>query len=97
MKCNKCFIYRLLETLYHGYQSRNSTKDWYHRRQCYERMLDENTDCNLVRLFETFLENAPQLVLQLYVVSQIGTSVGHFLGKFQGSYFLNSHAPARIF
>ena len=75
------YFFRLCDVFYYAYQSRHSKHDWYLRRKYYERMLDEDTDCNLVRLFETFLENAPQLVLQLYVMSQIGTEEGTLLGK----------------
>ena len=76
-------FFRLADVIYYAYQSRNSKRDWYHRRKFYERMLDEDTDCNLVRLFETFLENAPQLVLQLYVMTQLGTDEGVYLGKLE--------------
>ena len=76
----------MVDIFYYGWQSRNTTHDWYTRRMFYERMIDEETECTLVRLFETFLENAPQLVLQLYVITLIGTTKGLVLGKHVRNY-----------
>ncbi len=67
--------------LYYAYQSRNHNNSFRERRWYHKRMLDENTDISLVRLFETFLENAPQLVLQIYIMTQIGTQDGLLRGK----------------
>ena len=48
----------------------------------FERMVDEDVDSMLMRLFEAFMEAAPQLVLQLYILSGNGLADGWGLGKF---------------
>lgn len=74
------FLCRVIDTLVYGCRSR-STTDMGQRRSWYVKMLDEDTDFALLRLFEAFMEAAPQLVLQLYIMTQVGTSKGTFLGK----------------
>ena len=76
----KLKFFRILESMIYGCRSR-STEDIMQRRALYDRMVDEDTDAMLLRLFEAFMENAPQLVLQLYIMTQIGTSEGVFLGN----------------
>ena len=44
-------------------------------------MFDEDVDLTLIRLFENFLENAPQLTLQLYIMSVHGTDGDYVLSK----------------
>lgn len=53
--------------MYLGIQSRRQTK---HRRRFYWAMMYEYADVNMLRLLETFLESAPQLVLQLCIMIQ---------------------------
>ncbi|ELU04625.1 hypothetical protein CAPTEDRAFT_173571 [Capitella teleta] len=71
-------LLRIIDTMIFGCKSR-MTSNMAKRRNWYERMLDEDTDSMLLRLFEAFMEAAPQLVLQLYIMTQIGTSEGVFL------------------
>uniref|UniRef100_A0A8C9WQ18 XK-related protein n=1 Tax=Scleropages formosus TaxID=113540 RepID=A0A8C9WQ18_SCLFO len=57
---------RYVHALYLGVQSR-----WHgdhERRHFYWRMMFENADINMLRLLETFLKSAPQLVLQLSIM-----------------------------
>ena len=59
------------------------------RRRFYDKMVNEDTDAMLLRLFESFMEAAPQLVLQLYIITQIGTDKGTFLGMFEDCSYIN--------
>lgn len=64
--------FRHSEFIYHGIKSKSGSdatekerkKKWHH----YKQMLYEDTDAGLVRMFECFLEAAPQLVLQLFIL-----------------------------
>ncbi|XP_042197801.1 XK-related protein 7 [Callorhinchus milii] len=61
-------VWRYLRAMYLGIQSR-----WHQdheRRHFYWRMMFESADINMLRLLETFLKNAPQLVLQLSIMVQ---------------------------
>uniref|UniRef100_A0A8B9NXE1 XK-related protein n=1 Tax=Apteryx owenii TaxID=8824 RepID=A0A8B9NXE1_APTOW len=57
---------RYLRTLYLGLQSRWQTE--HRRRHFYWRMMFESADISMLRLLETFLKSAPQLVLQLSIM-----------------------------
>ncbi|KAG2461857.1 XKR7 protein, partial [Polypterus senegalus] len=57
-----------LRTLYLGVQSRWRSE--HERRHFYWRMMFESADINMLRLLETFLKSAPQLVLQLSIMIQ---------------------------
>lgn len=59
---------RYLRTLYLGLQSRWQAE--HRRRHFYWRMMFESADINMLRLLETFLKSAPQLVLQLSIMVQ---------------------------
>lgn len=59
---------RYLRTLYLGLQSRWQAE--HRRRHFYWRMMFENADISMLRLLETFLKSAPQLVLQLSIMVQ---------------------------
>ncbi|KPP65609.1 hypothetical protein Z043_115963 [Scleropages formosus] len=56
-----------IRTMYLGIQSRRRKE--YHRR-FYWAMMYEYADVSILRLLETFLESAPQLVLQLCIMIQ---------------------------
>ena len=53
--------------MYLGIMSRRQQE---HRRRFYWAMMYEYADVNMLRLLETFLESAPQLVLQLSIMIQ---------------------------
>ncbi len=74
-----CF-YRLVETLCFALKSRQD-EGWRENRKNYKCMLDEDVDLTLIRLFENFLENAPQLTLQLYIMTAFGTEDDYMLSK----------------
>lgn len=61
-------IHRYVHALYLGVQSR-----WHRdpeRRHYYWRMMFESADISMLRLLESFLKSAPQLVLQLSIMIQ---------------------------
>ncbi|XP_041929029.1 XK-related protein 6 [Alosa sapidissima] len=60
-------VWRYIRTMYLGIQSRRQQE---HRRRFYWAMMYEYADVNMLRLLETFLESAPQLVLQLSIMIQ---------------------------
>ncbi|XP_065111019.1 XK-related protein 6 [Paramisgurnus dabryanus] len=60
-------VWRYIRTMYLGIQSRRQKE---HRRRFYWAMMYEYADVNMLRLLETFLESAPQLVLQLCIMIQ---------------------------
>lgn len=60
------FMNRYVHALYLGVQSR-----WHgdpERRHYYWRMMFETADISMLRLLESFLKSAPQLVLQLSIM-----------------------------
>lgn len=59
--------HRYIRTLYLGIMSRRQKE---HQRRWYWAMMFEYADVNMLRLLETFLESAPQLVLQLCIMIQ---------------------------
>ncbi|XP_021544914.1 XK-related protein 7 [Mirounga leonina] len=63
-------VWRYLRALYLGLQSRWRGERL--RRHFYWRMLFESADVSMLRLLETFLRSAPQLVLQLSLLVQRG-------------------------
>ncbi|XP_078397545.1 XK-related protein 6-like isoform X3 [Cetorhinus maximus] len=60
-------VWRYIRTMYLGIQSRRKNE---HQRRFYWAMMYEYADVNMLRLLETFLESAPQLVLQLCIMIQ---------------------------
>ncbi|ELU18097.1 hypothetical protein CAPTEDRAFT_24438, partial [Capitella teleta] len=64
-------VLRYLDSIIFCCRSWMANKKGNHRvkRHWYERMLYEDTDATLLRLMECFMEAAPQLVLQLYIIS----------------------------
>ncbi|MBN3283552.1 XKR7 protein, partial [Polyodon spathula] len=61
-------VWRYLRALYLGVQSRWRSE--HERCHFHWRMMFESADINMLRLLETFLKSAPQLVLQLSVMIQ---------------------------
>lgn len=67
----KSFVYvffRYLHTIYLGIRSRQSGEN--DRWRFYWRMVYEYADVSMLHLLATFLESAPQLVLQLCIIIQ---------------------------
>ena len=60
-------MFRTVEYLHYGCMSRSRKLDEKTRRRFHWWMLYEDVDNCLLRLFESFLESAPQLVWQLYI------------------------------
>ncbi len=58
---------RYIRTMYLGIQSHRQKEN---QRRFYWAMMYEYADVNMLRLLETFLESAPQLVLQLCIMIQ---------------------------
>lgn len=65
-------LHRYIDALRYGVLSRKCWKEGDKKRQqeYYTWMLYEESDCVFLRLFECFIEAAPQLVLQLYILTQ---------------------------
>ncbi len=65
-----------------GCKSRKfSSKEHPEKLHWYHMMLYEDTDSCLLRLIECFMEAAPQLVLQLYIMCVQGGEDGVFVGE----------------
>ncbi|XP_016132838.1 XK-related protein 6b [Sinocyclocheilus grahami] len=60
-------VWRYIRAMYLGIQSRRQKEN---QRRFYWAMMYEYADVNMLRLLETFLESAPQLVLQLCIMIQ---------------------------
>lgn len=61
-------VVRTVQYIYYGCMSRSSKLDEKQRKRFHWWMLYEEVDNCLLRLFECFLESAPQLAWQLYIV-----------------------------
>lgn len=61
------FLCRYIRTMYLGIQSHRQKEN---QRRFYWAMMYEYADVNMLRLLETFLESAPQMVLQLCIMIQ---------------------------
>ncbi|OQV22900.1 XK-related protein 6 [Hypsibius exemplaris] len=60
-------VLRYVDSLRYGYRFRNSKR--LSRLDLYESLCFENADAAMLRLFEAFMEAAPQLVLQIYILA----------------------------
>ena len=61
-------ILRYLDSLRYGFKFRNH-KDKRKQKKYFQYMVYEDTDATMLRLFECFMEAAPQLVLQIYILA----------------------------
>lgn len=62
-------VLRYYESLQYGLRFRN-TKDPEEKRNVYMKMIYEDADATMLRLFESFMESAPQLMLQMYILTK---------------------------
>lgn len=62
-------VLRYYESLQYGLKFRE-TKDPEEKRRVYMRMIYEDADATMLRLFESFMESAPQLMLQMYILTK---------------------------
>ncbi|CAL1272079.1 unnamed protein product [Larinioides sclopetarius] len=60
-------LLRYMDSLYFGLKSNRSKSKIQEQVDYYKQMIYEDADATLLRLFECFMEAAPQLVLQLYI------------------------------
>lgn len=63
-------IKRYWRTLKYGWRSRNKSDQVELRKRNYRMMVYEYRDITMLRLLEAFMESAPQLVLQLYIMKK---------------------------
>lgn len=82
-----CCSRRYIRTMYLGIQSHRQKEN---QRRFYLAMMYEYADVNMLRLLETFLESAPQLVLQLCIMIQ--SNRAEWLQCKAFSRTLNSHS-----
>ncbi|XP_052106365.1 XK-related protein 6-like [Mytilus californianus] len=54
--------------MHHGWKSRSVNAIELDVRYHYKKMIYEDTDAAMLRMFEAFLESAPQLILQIYII-----------------------------
>ena len=61
---------RYTDSWHHGWKCRQAEKkkDFENQKRYYKLMLKEDADAALLRVFECFLEAAPQLVLQFTII-----------------------------
>jgi hypothetical protein len=62
-------ILRYYESLQYGLKFRE-TQDPSEKKRIYMKMIYEDADATMLRLFESFMESAPQLMLQVYIITQ---------------------------
>ena len=67
--------FRIVDGFMYGLLSRGE-KESNRQKAKYERMMDEDVDGTLVRMFEAFMQAAPQMVLQFYIMSQLQLDAG---------------------
>ncbi|CAB3375570.1 Hypothetical predicted protein [Cloeon dipterum] len=63
-------VLRYADSFHHGWKCRKAEKqkDFENQKRYYKMMLKEDADAALLRVFECFLEAAPQLVLQFTII-----------------------------
>lgn len=62
-------ILRYYESLQYGMAFREEI-DPEEKKKAYMRMIYEDADATMLRLFESFMESAPQLMLQMYIITK---------------------------
>lgn len=62
-------VIRYYESLQYGLKFRE-TQDEEEKRRVYMKMIYEDADATMLRLFESFMESAPQLMLQMYIITK---------------------------
>lgn len=67
-------ILRYVDSLIYGLKFRRHKANKPEQKKYYQYMIYEDTDATMLRLFECFMEAAPQLVLQLYILARKSTS-----------------------
>lgn len=64
-------VMRYIDSIVYGFKFRqNNSSDRRAARQYFHYMIYEDTDATMLRLFECFMEAAPQLVLQIYILAK---------------------------
>ncbi|XP_067938378.1 uncharacterized protein [Watersipora subatra] len=77
-------VVRYIDTIAYGWRSRKKGMNSKLRQYYYSEMQFQRTDGAMLRLFEAFLESAPQFLLQVYIMlSRRGLE-----GQREGNYFL---------
>ncbi|CAC5386227.1 unnamed protein product [Mytilus coruscus] len=61
-------VARSIEYMHNGWKSRSVKATALDVRYHYKQMIYEDTDAAMLRMFEAFLESAPQLILQMYII-----------------------------
>jgi len=78
-------VVRYIDTIIYGVRSRQKGISPERRQYFHDQMQFERVDGAMLRLFEAFLESAPQFLLQVYIVLRNGLD-----GEKEGNYFLGN-------
>ena len=83
--CKNCLVFtcRYIDVIIYGCRSKfvNHQTEYKLKKQWYNLMLYEDVDSTMLRMIECFMEAAPQLVLQLYILSRYGAGDDNLLCK----------------
>ena len=63
-------ILRYFDSLMYGLKFRQHSNSREAQKKYFQYMVYEDTDATMLRLFECFMEAAPQLVLQIYILAK---------------------------
>ena len=80
--------YRYIEILHYGIKSRLD-KDPDSRDKIIEVLLKEDSQVTFLRLLEGFMESAPQLTLQLYILFTYGSEEALIIRKYHVEVFIS--------
>ena len=78
----------MLEYIYNGWMSNSPSLTEKERQRHYRVMRMEDVDASCIRMFECFLEAAPQLVLQIYILMSLAEKENTFTGLLRYVYYL---------